>query len=162
MISLDNLAMKICSKCRTEQPLTEFHKSSSHKDGLNAQCRTCFNATRRKNLNRDVDRARAREWYHKNKQKVREKQMFSKYGLTVEQYNSKLNQQSNQCKICEKIMDGLREPAIDHCHNTGNVRDLLCANCNAALGLLQDDPKIMLKAAEYVTYHRSLKADKVS
>jgi len=151
--------MKICSKCKVEQPLTEYHKSSIHKGGHNPQCRTCFNKTRRENRDPVKAAAHAKDWYARNKYRVREKQIRVKYGLTMEQYSLMVEDQQNKCKICEKDMNGVREPAIDHCHITGSVRDLLCANCNAALGLLQDDPEIIQNAARYVEYHRSIKAD---
>ena len=151
--------MKTCSKCNVDQPLSEYHKSSVHKGGHNPQCRTCYNQARKKNYDPEKDRARAKAWYKRNRQKVREKQMLYKYGLTTEQYSKMVADQQNKCKICEKKMTGVREPAIDHCHVSGNVRDLLCANCNAAIGLLQDDPEIIKNAARYVEYHNTLKAD---
>jgi hypothetical protein len=151
--------MKICSKCKVERPLTEYHKSSIHKGGHNPQCRTCFNKTRRENRDPVKAAAHAKAWYARNKHRVREKQIRVKYGLTMEQYSNMVTGQQNKCKICEKEMTGPKEPAIDHCHITGSVRDLLCANCNAALGLLQDDPDIIQNAARYVEYHNTLKAD---
>jgi hypothetical protein len=40
--------------------------------------------------------------------------------------------------------------AVDHCHDTGKVRRLLCHNCNRALGLFKDNSDILRKAADYV------------
>jgi len=147
--------MKTCSKCKTIQPLNEFHKSCSHKDGVNPQCRTCFNKKRRDTNREDKkDLERAKKWYTSNKEKVRSKQIERKYGITYENYLLLIEDQNNKCAICCKIMNGKREPAIDHCHDTGQVRQLLCSNCNAAIGLLQDDPIIIEKAAQYVSRHR--------
>ena len=52
------------------------------------------------------------------------------------------------CEICGDVKETL---CIDHNHDTGKIRGLLCANCNRAIGLLQDDPTILIKAAEYLT-----------
>lgn len=43
---------------------------------------------------------------------------------------------------------------VDHCHDTGQVRKLLCQNCNRALGLMQDSPKLLRRGAEYIEEHR--------
>ncbi|MGW3235138.1 endonuclease VII domain-containing protein [Streptomyces olivaceus] len=54
--------------------------------------------------------------------------------------------QAGLCAIC------LKAPAVqvDHCHETGRVRGVLCFNCNSGLGLLRDDPEAMYRAADYL------------
>lgn len=150
------LVVSVCSKCGIEQPETEFHKSSSHNTGRNPQCRTCFNATRRNQSGKALEakQKREREYYGSNKEQVRERQLMRKYGLIVEDYNRMVAEQDNKCAICSTEMTGPREPAVDHDHVTGEVRDLLCSKCNAGIGLLQDSPDVLLKAAKYLEKHR--------
>lgn len=59
------------------------------------------------------------------------------YGITIEQYEEMLVEQDGKCARCSKsIADGDRRLAVDHCHNTGAVRKLLCGPCNTYLGRL--------------------------
>lgn len=72
----------------------------------------------------------------------------AKYGITSPELLSMLEDQNNCCAICG--IQFARTPAIDHCHNTGKVRGLLCGNCNAGIGMLGDDPEILSKAIAYL------------
>jgi len=54
-----------------------------------------------------------------------------RYGITLDDYNEMLKKQSNKCKICKISPDNLkRKLCIDHCHETGKIRGLLCDKCN--------------------------------
>jgi hypothetical protein len=76
------------------------------------------------------------------------------YGLTIEQYQAKLDAQGGVCAVCAKP-DPVprRRLAVDHCHDTGRVRGLLCGLCNSAIGKFKDDPKMLDKAAAYLRAH---------
>lgn len=61
------------------------------------------------------------------------------------------------CKICStsiKFRDSGKEDAsglrVDHCHDTGKVRGLLCVTCNAGIGYLKDSPQLLRKAVDYL------------
>jgi len=82
---------------------------------------------------------------------------FKWYGISVEEYESMLSAQNGLCKICfrpEMSKDSrsgkVKAIAIDHCHDTGKVRGLLCSNCNRAIGLMNHDEKILTRAIEYL------------
>lgn len=60
-----------------------------------------------------------------------------KYGLTPEDYDRMLERQDNSCKICKRSCSSGKKLAVDHCHNTGKVRGLLCASCNTRLGFIE-------------------------
>jgi hypothetical protein len=72
------------------------------------------------------------------------------YGLNEAAHESIFIKQNKSCAICCKPAGHRRELHVDHCHKTNVVRGLLCSCCNQALGLFQDNPDLMLFAAEYV------------
>jgi recombination endonuclease VII len=55
------------------------------------------------------------------------------------------------CALCGSD-NGL---VVDHCHESGQIRDVLCAGCNKGLGFFRDDPELLVKAAEYVRHHKT-------
>lgn len=82
------------------------------------------------------------------------------YGLTGEQYGAKLAAQHGLCAICGKpetvIVHGSpKAMSVDHDHETGSIRDLLCNACNHGLGHFGDDPIRLRAAADYIDRHRS-------
>lgn len=84
----------------------------------------------------------------------RQRKLKDKYGLTVERYDQLMAEQDGACAIC-----GVAGPeaarwgklVVDHDHETGEVRGLLCSNCNCAIGLLGDSPELLTKAAGYLS-----------
>lgn len=77
----------------------------------------------------------------------REANLKHRYGITLVDYNEMLVEQDSRCKICNIETTGL---VVDHCHNSGEVRGLLCGNCNKGLGLFKDSPERMERAAQYI------------
>ena len=89
-----------------------------------------------------------------NDPRIRDNYYKRKYGITLEDYNRMFAEQKGRCAICETHQcDTGRAFAVDHDHKTGKVRGLLCQACNTAIGKLQDDPKLIQRAAEYVASH---------
>lgn len=77
--------------------------------------------------------------------------MKNKYGLTLEDIDSLLFSQRCQCSICSKpLVEGKR--VIDHDHESGEVRGILCYPCNQALGLLKDNIQSLENAIRYYAY----------
>lgn len=58
--------------------------------------------------------------------------------------------QNRQCAICGDVPEKL---FVDHCHSSGKVRELLCHGCNAALGLMREDPARLVRAIQYINKH---------
>jgi hypothetical protein len=82
---------------------------------------------------------------------VKFRHRLRRYGLTEEQYYSMLAQQEGRCAICESAFEDLQKtPHIDHDHDTGQVRGLLCGKCNSGIGYLQDDLGLVRAAASYL------------
>lgn len=74
----------------------------------------------------------------------------SMYGITLEQFNQMLTSQDNKCGICEEPFKDRKRTHVDHNHKTGRIRQLLCQECNHALGLFKENKRILLKAVEYL------------
>jgi hypothetical protein len=72
------------------------------------------------------------------------------YGIEPEQYKQMHVDQDGKCAICGVEPKTKRGLHIDHCHDTGVIRGLLCGGCNTGIGLLQENPEIMTKAIEYL------------
>lgn len=128
-----------------------------------------------------VRAARAKEWRSQNPDLARERTRDSmrrlrkarptyvsiakrawRYGITPDRYVAMLDEQSGRCAICSAAID-VRSAYVDHDHGccTGRkacgdcVRGLLCNRCNALLGMAQDDPVRLRRAAEYVAAHQA-------
>ena len=137
---------KQCPKCKLTLSVDLFQKNRSAKDGLQYQCTSC-----RKLIEKSpIKLARDRKRYHDNKGIYRDKYYQRTYGLTIDQYNSLLASQGNKCAVCKGNCKTGRLLAVDHDHNSGSVRGLLCSSCNQALGLLQDDSEIISNLLKYI------------
>lgn len=105
--------------------------------------------------NAEAMRAKSRAYYWKNRDRVLAgmwaKNLKALYGLTEEQYAAL----GGKCHICglEKNAHGYRLH-VDHCHDTGKVRGLLCHGCNTGIGGLRHDVATMRKAIEYLERHQ--------
>jgi hypothetical protein len=92
-------------------------------------------------------------------QRHRSTRLKSKFGITLDDYNKMLEAQEGVCAICgepERMMrkGTLRHLCVDHDHATGAVRGLLCASCNKAIGLMEDDTERLVAAAEYLDTYK--------
>ena len=74
------------------------------------------------------------------------------YGMTLERFNEMYEQQKGKCAICMGNFEDMtrRHLNVDHDHETGAVRQLLCGNCNVALGALREDINLFEKAITYL------------
>lgn len=79
---------------------------------------------------------------------------FRRYNLTKEEYGKLFNEQKGCCAICEKpqseLTGRIKHLGIDHNHQTGKVRGLLCDVCNRGIGYLRDDIVLITKALNYL------------
>lgn len=134
--------MKICSKCGLEKRKDKYHKDRSKKDGLYSSCKECLSKIYK---SEEYKEKRRNEKYYKIKRKHR----LKKYGVTSEEYKDMIRQQEGKCAIC-RGKDKNKKLAIDHCHETGVVRGLLCSNCNRGIGFLKDSVVVLNKAIKYL------------
>jgi hypothetical protein len=77
---------------------------------------------------------------------------LKRYGITLADYDQMLKRQKGVCAICKKPETHSRQRrlSVDHNHETGEVRGLLCARCNRALGMFNDNPDLLRSAARYL------------
>ena len=78
----------------------------------------------------------------------------ARYGQTVAQLQEMEDKQNNLCAICEQPEKHFGCLSMDHDHESGKNRELLCSRCNPALGLFNDDPELLVRAAEYLIRHK--------
>ena len=90
------------------------------------------------------------DYYDKNNEVIFENYIKRTYNIDLNKYNSLLSEQQGVCAICKKECVSGRRLAIDHNHDTGEVRGLLCCKCNRGLGNLNDDLELLRQAVLYL------------
>lgn len=150
--------IKVCKRCKEPRPLRTFCKCSGSRGGRKHVCNKCRSF---ENFMRTNPTPEAIEKYKENYKRRenrdpnelrRWKAIRSKYGLSRSQYEKMERQQGHKCAICRTDKPGGRFDVlvVDHCHETGRVRGLLCNACNVALGRFGDTPDAIFKVYEYV------------
>lgn len=119
--------MKTCSKCKIEKSNCDFHANPVMKDNLHTWCKACQLSAN--NIRRRLKMT----------------------GCTEEMYNNMFVEQAGCCKICGKHQSAQKKSlSVDHCHETLEIRGLLCDNCNLGLGRFKDNPVLLNKAIKYL------------
>lgn len=145
--------LKRCNACGNFHPADLFNRDSHASDGLRSECRPCeskrnqvrYRANRERLLENERVRRQADPDRHS---KLRRSQKIKRvYGLTDAEFDVMKEKQDGCCLIC-----GVRPVTlhIDHCHDSGQVRGLLCGLCNRGIGAFRDDPQLLDSAAEYL------------
>ena len=137
--------MKTCTKCDMSKPLSDFstyfcpsRKVVTHR----GKCRLCTNLRKRERY--------AQGLYVQCPVRKRELDLKRKYAITPKDYTLMLEEQDSKCFICLTPAKTPISLFVDHNHDTGKVRGLLCHPCNSALGLLKDDPTVLARAVTYL------------
>ena len=160
--------MAVCKQCFVEKPDDQFDRWS-HKNGKSGQyksCRSCKTAERkawrRRNPAKVAEYSARYKTLHPDRVKISRAKQLAKanaefarastlYGMARAEILS-IYENQQTCEICNAAQSrGKRKRlTIDHDHATGEFRGLLCAGCNRAIGLFQDDPIRMLAAVRYI------------
>lgn len=144
---------KVCRNCNIEKPETSFYhrnKSKGHL-GLKYMCKACENN-------------KAKDRYHdkyKHSEELPKKSYTNKlkreYDITEEEFLTLWNKTKGKCGICSVDMWSVlvenskgRKAAVDHCHDTGLVRGIICHKCNGGLGQFDDKLEFLKKAVQYL------------
>ena len=139
--------MKTCTVCKETKPIGEFYNYKASKDGKAYRCKTCDNKARNKWREENPERAAY---------SLRNRRLKYQYGIDIPEYNKILEEQGGVCACCGRKENNVMGPrrdwnfAVDHCHDTGRIRGLLCNDCNRGIGLLGDNVKGLEKALEYL------------
>jgi hypothetical protein len=140
---------KVCRDCGEEKPLEAFPLQKGGRQGRHPLCKRCRAAQERRRYERD--RERILELMRADparRVRTRRQALRRKYELTLEEYDDLRIRQRGCCAICELRVAQL---CVDHDHDTGEVRGLLCSNCNFGVGDFADSPERCFRAASYLT-----------
>lgn len=110
---------------------------------------------RNRRKNDEAYRAKIRESdikrYWKNPEKHKDSRLKGVYGIGIDEFNRMRQEQNYSCAICGAHEDtSIKGLAVDHCHNKGHVRGLLCSKCNTGLGHFKDNVAFLRNAIEYL------------
>lgn len=134
--------MKTCPVCKETKSLNDFHKHSKRSDGRQSLCKVCKTKKDRAYHEKNREKVAARRAKPENVLARR----AQKYGISVEQLQILTDESGGLCQICNKN----EATCVDHCHETGRVRGLLCRWCNSALGYFKDSRESMQNAIDYL------------
>jgi hypothetical protein len=131
---------KTCSTCGTTLPLDDFPpRTKGSRDGRHGSCRPCL-------------RARGARYRVKARAdgRLRASQVRTRYGVEPERLAEMLTEQDGRCYLCRRPERRGRQLCLDHHHDTGRPRRLLCDDCNNAIARAHEDPELLRRMAAYV------------
>lgn len=160
-----------CIECGLPVTVEELVKCATAPGGHKRHCKKCDCARKKRQYRDDPQRHRDRKVaeYWANREKKKEQrhrlywmrqptygsQSFRKYGMTVGEYDTMFAAQAGKCAICRQPetatrLGKVRKLCVDHDHETGRIRGLLCSDCNFGIGMLKENPQILEAAAKYL------------
>ena len=158
------ITMKTCTVCKEDKPFTEFYVARIQKDGVTptyfGYCKKCGSEKHKKrwdSLSKGEKQEMGRQGrermgveYHKNYK------LKSRYGIDTEILKEMLDKQDHKCYTCgtEIEYQGDNSAQVDHDHETGKVRKLLCRPCNTSLGLLQENTETFQRMINYINENK--------
>lgn len=119
-IEAATVAEKPCAKCGETKPLEQFHRQPKGPHGRHSYCAECACAVQRESRKRNYTPEQKRRW-----------QIKTRYGMSTADVDAMLADQGGKCGICARKLEKFH---IDHHHDTGAVRGLLCHRCNLRIG----------------------------
>lgn len=115
-----------------------------------------------RNKTSEKEKLRCKKKYAVRRAAIRDNFLRKTYGITLDQYNQMLKDQNGCCAICKKpetTVDArygrVRDLAVDHCHETGKIRGLLCDRHNRGIGHFDDSPEMLTAAIFYITNNKN-------
>ena len=138
-----------CPKCGAQK---EKVKDSSAKKGWRMRCVACRYADNKRRYYATTEERRKKYLENYDPEAQRRKALWQKFRITPEDWDALYEKQGGVCWICGDSGEDHRwgRLMVDHCHETGAVRGLLCSCCNTGIGLFQDNPIRLQKAVEYL------------
>lgn len=129
---------RYCSRCDTVKDVADFNPSDAQRSG--AYCRTC-----KQKHNRD-------RYLAKGQFEVPDKHRAVAYGMSPEEYQTRMAGQDRKCACCRTPLDDLpsRQRHVEHDHATGAVRGITCMRCNILIGAARDEPERIQGILDYL------------
>lgn len=155
---LFGMGLQKCSICNEVLKLDSFYRYSKSTTGRKGQCIECYTRVggeyRRDPRVRKLISERRSKFKRENPEEAYRRQrkyaFKKKYGITLDDYDAMLGQQEGRCAICFTLPMPDSPLYVDHCHDTGQVRGLLCQGCNSGIGQLGDDQNRLRSAIRYL------------
>lgn len=148
---------KLCPKCKDLLPSSEFNKSN-RRDGLQTYCRKCHNSMQREKYNSNPEEKLKRQIRERTRNSLnplakKDAELKRLYGITIYEYLDIFKKQEMVCKICRQECKTRYSLSVDHDHQSGKIRGLLCNRCNRVLGMFEDSRELFLAAERYLRDH---------
>ena len=163
---------KTCLDCKVAKPISEFHSRTRAWDGLAYYCKMCTlaraakyrsdpdvaarakaSAKKWREANPEKARATHDRWIRNNKERARQSHKFrllrSRYGVSRSEYENLMRIAGGVCELCGSghIL------SLDHCHQSGLVRGILCMRCNTAMERFDEMPDFPARVVKYLEKH---------
>lgn len=136
-----------CRDCGQWLLFDQFYRHSS--GGLRGSCKKCWNVASRRHQKANPEKYREYGRTQRAKMSRRERSLREKFGLTQADFDKVLLEQNGVCAICHgESGDSILH--VDHCHDTGVFRGILCGLCNRMLGQGKDNPERLMAGAAYL------------
>ncbi len=161
--------MKRCVVCGELKPFDDFYRMKGMRDGHRNDCKACHRSAKRARYAADPAKYKAmvKRWQQENadrlnayrrerntlpevKRRQRDAYYLRTYGISADEVDGMLTAQGGGCAICGMQPERLASLHLDHDHEHGHLRGILCIDCNHGLGKLRDDPDLLQRAIDYL------------
>lgn len=148
---------KRCSGCGETKAASAFYFRNKKRGTLRADCKACVVARSNRShaLNPQRSKRSLARFHAKHPRYQKNYDLQRNYGIDLAAFDRMRDAQNYACAICERPEAALprRTLVVDHDHDSGHVRGLLCATCNTGIGHFADDPARMRNAIHYMEKH---------
>jgi hypothetical protein len=142
----------ICPRCGELKPESAYSWKIQALGQRQVYCRPCFRVNQRESRRRHAHKYNARRRAQYTPEQGRRDNLRRFYGITPEQFDALQEAQGGGCAVCgeTRVWRGRRRLHVDHDHETGRIRGLLCHACNVCLGALEEDIERIRGLARYL------------
>lgn len=152
---------KVCHVCKEEKAFEQFGLANNNKngDGRAAYCLNCSSTLTEREKTAIVTRLWRKRNQEKHDKMHKNYSLQKTYGISVDKYNEMLQRQNSVCTVCGEPSTIMRKNGrihslcVDHNHETGEIRGLLCHTCNTLLGHIETNPQRIKLLEFYLESH---------
>jgi DNA-binding transcriptional MerR regulator len=145
---MDEKEVRECSGCHRTKPFEDFCVDRSSPSGHTTRCKECIRKISKEYKKKHPERAQENQRLYRqsHREMIHNRYLFKKYGISLQDYKRMWTGQGGRCAICQKE----ERLCVDHAHDSGMVRKLLCHGCNMLLGMARDNEEVLSAAIEYL------------